>query len=417
MTENIMVSVLCTAYNHEKFIEDAIKGVLKQKTDFKFELIIHDDASTDTTAEIIKKYEKKNPDIIHAILQAVNQYQQCNIYHSFLFPNAKGKYIAFCEGDDYWIDEEKLQKQVSFLESHEEYSMCMHNAIRLNYVSGKQDLLNTFPRDGTYTQKEQILAGLGTDFPAFASYLIRANLLDGIPAFFLASKVLDYPLRQYYANCGKVYYFDKPMSVYRVSTPQSYMKKTAEDQLFYNNYTVEMIKFFEEFKQYAGEKFNALLKCKIISDYFGFCLSIHEKEGINKALAEKLDIDMVKNCYYRLSPGYLDNSVLGILSNSDKIFIYGISRIAPICKKQLEHAGIEIEGFVVSDGQVKVEVLEGKRVFYLSEVITRYRKPGFVLALQPINAAAVSGILDERGIDNYCQPYMVNSDRKAKELN
>jgi len=102
-------------------------GFIMQKTNFPFEILIHDDASTDATASIIKEYEKKYPDIIRAVYQAENQYSKgINPGIEHLFPNAKGKYIALCEGDDYWTDPYKLQKQVDFLETHLEHNLCSH---------------------------------------------------------------------------------------------------------------------------------------------------------------------------------------------------------------------------------------------------------------------------------------------------
>lgn len=405
--EDIMVTVLCTAYNHEEFIASAIEGVMGQKTNFKFELVIHDDASEDKTAEIIEKYKKRHPGSIVPIIQKENQYQRCNIYRSFLFPNVRGKYIAFCEGDDYWTDQNKLQLQVDFLESHKDYSMCMHNAVKCDYGTGEETLLDTFPGDGTYSQKEQVLAGLGTGFPAFASYMVRAGLLVGMPDFFLSSKVLDYPLRQYYANCGKVYYFSKPMSVYRAFTPQSYMKTTMGSQRLYNQYTLEMIRFFEEFNRYTKKKFNEVLECKMISDYFGFCQSIPEEEGIPKAVEAGLDCKKVEGCYKRLSETYLDSGIAQMRGEGKQIFIYGASRIAQACKKQLDYAGISFEGFVVSDGQKKGGSIDGKEVRYLSEVIANYNNPGFILAVQPINVGAVATVLRRHNVTEFCMPYSV----------
>ena len=405
MQEEIMVTVLCTAYNHEEFIASAIEGVMNQKTNFKFELIVHDDASEDRTAEIIREYKERYPDSIFPIVQKENQYRCCNIYRSFLFPNVRGKYIAFCEGDDYWTDQDKLQMQVDFLESHEDYSMCMHNAVKRDYGTGEESCLDTFPGDGTYSQKQHILAGLGTGFPAFASYMVRANLLGGMPEFFLSSKVLNYPLRQYYANCGKVYYFGKPMSVYRAFTPQSYMKVIMGSQQLYNQYTLEMIHFFEEFNKYTKGEFNEVLECKIISDYFGFCQSIPEEKGIPKAMEAGLDIDKVAGCYKRLSETYLDSSILRMFEEGKKIFIYGTSRIAQTCKRQLDYAGITFVGFVVSDGQKKAEAVDGKEVHYLGEVIANYHNPGFILAVQPVNVGAVAAALKQYNVKEFCIPY------------
>lgn len=126
-----VVSIACITYNHEKYIRDAIEGFLIQKTDFPIEIIIHDDASTDGTAQIIKEYEEKYPDLIFPIYQKENQYSQGKrrILATFVFPRTRGKYIALCEGDDYWTDPYKLQKQVDYLEGHQEYALCHHNAI------------------------------------------------------------------------------------------------------------------------------------------------------------------------------------------------------------------------------------------------------------------------------------------------
>ena len=227
-----MVSVLVATYNHEKYIRETLDGILNQKTNFKYDVIVHDDASTDHTAEIVKEYEKKYPDIIRGIYQQTNQFYNCNISAKYLYPQIKGKYFAVLDGDDYWIDENKLQMQVDFLEKHPDYSMCMHNAIKFNNETGEKKVLNTFPKDGTYTQEEQILAGLGSNFPACASNLFRTQFIKDIPKLFCESRVMDYPIRQYYANMGKVYYFEKPMSVYRVSIYGSYMKMVGEDQSF-----------------------------------------------------------------------------------------------------------------------------------------------------------------------------------------
>lgn len=118
-----LVSIMCLSYNHENFIGKALEGFLMQKTNFDFEIIIHDDASTDNTVTIIKNFETEYPNIIKPIFQTINQYsnKEVNIWTDFTFPACSGKYIAICEGDDYWTDPLKLQKQVDFLEQNPEY--------------------------------------------------------------------------------------------------------------------------------------------------------------------------------------------------------------------------------------------------------------------------------------------------------
>ncbi len=129
--EQPKVTVWCLTYNQKGFIRDALDGFVMQKTDFHFEVIVHDDASTDGTTDIVKEYATKYPEIIKLMVETENQWQKGGLKRIVAIMNEKyrrGKYIAFCEGDDYWTDPEKLQRQVYFLDNHPDYSMCFHSA-------------------------------------------------------------------------------------------------------------------------------------------------------------------------------------------------------------------------------------------------------------------------------------------------
>lgn len=126
---SIMVCIHCMTYNHEKYLANALEGFIMQKTDFPFVAVVIDDCSTDGTADVLHKYEEKYPEIIKAVYLKENYYSQHKSKQPFLEPwDSKAKYIALCEGDDYWTDPLKLQKQVEFLESHPDFSMCFHRA-------------------------------------------------------------------------------------------------------------------------------------------------------------------------------------------------------------------------------------------------------------------------------------------------
>ncbi|MEG1580715.1 MAG: glycosyltransferase [Bacteroidaceae bacterium] len=125
---DIKVSVLCTAYNHAPYLKQCLDGFVMQKTNFRFEVIINDDASTDDSASIIAQYEANYPDLIKPIYQKVNQYsQKIDLYQTILFPKMKGQYVAICEGDDYWTDPYKLQKQVDILDAEKECVLVYTN--------------------------------------------------------------------------------------------------------------------------------------------------------------------------------------------------------------------------------------------------------------------------------------------------
>lgn len=131
MNKAPLLAIRCLTYNHEPYIRQCLEGFIIQKTSFPFIAIVHDDASTDKTAEIIEEYALKYPDIIKPILEKENQYSKHDGSLGRILNNAipeSVKYIAMCEGDDYWIDPNKLQKQVCFLENNPEHTLCFHNA-------------------------------------------------------------------------------------------------------------------------------------------------------------------------------------------------------------------------------------------------------------------------------------------------
>ena len=133
-----LVSISCITYNQENYIRDAIEGFLMQRTTFPVEILIHDDASTDKTPEIVREYENKYPLLIKPIYQTENQYSKgIDPGVEFLFPRARGKFIAICEGDDYWIDPLKLQKQVDYLEENQNVSFVASNFIIYNEATNR----------------------------------------------------------------------------------------------------------------------------------------------------------------------------------------------------------------------------------------------------------------------------------------
>jgi glycosyltransferase involved in cell wall biosynthesis len=128
-----LVTIICTSYNHENYIKECLDGFIMQQTNFSFEIIVHDDVSTDATIQIVKEYESKYPHLFNNIYQTENQFskREVNIWGDIIIPKSKGKYIAICEGDDYWTDPYKLQKQVDFLEQNEDYVLTLHHRERL----------------------------------------------------------------------------------------------------------------------------------------------------------------------------------------------------------------------------------------------------------------------------------------------
>lgn len=215
------VSILCTAYNHEEYIADALEGFVTQQTDFPFEVLISDDASTDKTADIIRDYAERYPDIIRPFLFEENQYGQgTDIYRSYFYPNARGEYIAMCEGDDYWTDPQKLKLQVDWLDAHPEYSASAHNTIFLDCRTGRQDVHYAQTGDRDLSFDDVIPCG-GNAYHT-SSLVYRREFSFERPDFVQVAKGYgDYPRAILLALHGPIRFIDRVMSVYRLSSGPS----------------------------------------------------------------------------------------------------------------------------------------------------------------------------------------------------
>lgn len=222
------VSICCIAYNQESYIRDCLEGFVMQKTGFPFEVLIHDDASTDRTADIIREYEEEYPDIIKPIYQTENQYSKgVRISNVYNFPRAQGKYIAICEGDDFWTDPEKLQTQFDFMESHPEYSMCFHRVLRHDERSG-EDLLSDNAYTGDVSLHDAVSKGGG--LVPTASMFFRSKWIPFITEFELGCPVGDYARQIALAKVGKVFCDSRVMSTYRMFSANSWSTNWAKNR-------------------------------------------------------------------------------------------------------------------------------------------------------------------------------------------
>jgi glycosyltransferase involved in cell wall biosynthesis len=205
---NPKVSICCLAFNHEQFIRKALDGFIMQETNFDFEVLIHDDASTDNTAKIIREYEIKFPNIIKPVYQTENQWRKGlrgSSVHNF--PRASGEYIALCEGDDYWTDPKKLQRQVDFLDNHQEYALVAENGLVVNSELNTQYHFNDI---GECDIDISRLLGI-RQFPT-ASVMFRKKYLD--TGFQQLKHTGDVIIWCYLATKGKIKYFPNISSVY-----------------------------------------------------------------------------------------------------------------------------------------------------------------------------------------------------------
>lgn len=222
-----MVSIRCLVYNHESFLRQCLDGFVMQQTNFPFEAVVHEDASTDNSAAILREYAEKYPDIIKPIFQTENQYSKRDgSIRRIMNAHMRGKYVAYCEGDDYWTDPHKLQKQVDFLETHPEYSMCFHKA-EIVYDDVPQEATDWY----SHLEEREFTADEVLTPPCVptASMMVRADVISQVPTHpdFHGGDIIVHATA---CSCGKAYCMGDTMAVYRRHAASwTYVSSVAKD--------------------------------------------------------------------------------------------------------------------------------------------------------------------------------------------
>lgn len=231
----VLVSICCLSFNHEKYIAQTLDSFLSQKTNFKFEILVHDDASTDQTRKILVKYKSKFPDKFRLMLRRKNQYlnhRHCAIWEFFL--KAQGTFIAVCEGDDYWCDEYKLQKQV--------VSLMQHNGARFSFHKTRvQDdrraeectiLSSGFDGHNNILKPSQMVELIKSELIHFSSFMFSSDLLCQIYSILKKHNQIDtgdYFIRLICIMAGDSVFIDDTMSVYRCNVDNSWTTNTKNN--------------------------------------------------------------------------------------------------------------------------------------------------------------------------------------------
>ena len=288
---NVVVSIDTLSYNHAKYISQCLDGLLKQRTNFAFEILVCDDASTDDTAKLIHEYEEKYPNIVVPLYQKENKYSKgIKMSATYQFPRAKGKYIAICEGDDYWIDENKLQMQVDFLEKNSEYGMCYTN-FNIYYQNKKK-----FEYDLFTTQSEKFLKQydsleqwiLKKGYIAPMTWVFRKSLIDNYDS--MNSCDGTYVLVAHFMANSKILCLDKTTATYRVLEESASHSKSLE-KLYKRHKNLREV----QYKLIDKYNLDNSLKSKVDEDYcrrgIKLFVALNKKEDID--LCNKFDWNFI----------------------------------------------------------------------------------------------------------------------------
>lgn len=259
-----VVSVCCITYNHAPYIADALDGFIAQRTSFPIEILVHDDASTDGTADIVREYERRHPDLIKPIYQRENQYSQGRRPSHFNYERARGEFIALCEGDDYWCDPLKLEKQVSALRQSNA-ALSFHPAECVDAQGGAKaevKLLGRCRQGNAVFTAEQAFGRLGSTIP-LASCVLTREALQRLLAFRLRHpdlKVGDVVLQTIAILHGGAVYVDEPMSVYRHRAPGSWTVRHHTDGAFRMRYARDLVRAWAALNEEADGRFRTVFE-------------------------------------------------------------------------------------------------------------------------------------------------------------
>jgi glycosyltransferase involved in cell wall biosynthesis len=261
--ETPLVSISMVAFNAEPYIRDAIEGCLMQEVDFPYEIIIHDDASSDKTPDIVKEYAEKYPEIVIPIIQSQNQFSQgIEIIARNILPKARGKYIAFVEADDYWIDPDKLSLQTGLLESHPEASMCF-TATKHIFLSGsKKPRLKRYQKtDGVCSPKDLILKG--GRLVDMVSVMVKKSVFDDVPEWYFYKQIWDVTIPLLSLLHGSIHYLDRVTSVYRYSVPGSWTQNNIKYKERRRKNLEKSVMMYDELNQHSNHQYHEFITKKI----------------------------------------------------------------------------------------------------------------------------------------------------------
>lgn len=276
-SEDIIVSVCVISYNHEKYIKQCLDSIINQECDFNFEIVIRDDCSSDCTGKIISEYRDRYPGIIKYIDDKINIGANKNL--RTVFAACQGKYIAVCEGDDYWTDPLKLAVQVGYFSSNPALTFVSH-ACHLHDQQGLNKVAYIF---GSSIDKKidcHDVLNIAGQFAPTASYMFTRESVDALPKWFDEAPVGDFFIEMYALSVGDGVHVNRPMSAYRISSDNSWstqnneknskrMLKFSEKMTWCLREMVEdpVFRLFDFRRKMAASTFNSAIGALLVKDY------------------------------------------------------------------------------------------------------------------------------------------------------
>lgn len=434
-SNQIMVSIWCRTYNHVKYIRDALDGFILQRTNFRFQVVVFDDASTDGTSDIVREYAEKYPELIIAIIAEENTWhrprnENHKMSRGIWERHLVGKYISYCEGDDFWIDPNKLQIQVDYLEEHPECMMICHDAVVIDYSNFKIYPHHTYFEERYLTEEEVIIQYRG-DFPT-ASTTIRRDLFN-LSGFFAQCPLGDYTHELYAITKGKIYFSPRIMSVYRSMHEGSWCRAHSDNIEKGILLRGNVIDFLREYDTYTEGAYHHAIIYKeslFILDCIYLCYNLNtaEIEKIIQKCNEKTNnqyenfLMHVEAVYKQMNEEeYFPSFMKEFVERYEHIYIWGAGKYGQRVARQLLNHNKGFEAFIVSE-PVSESVSEpvsgsvsepsgrkvmGKPVIGVEGIPYSMESVGIIVAVNVQNWDELRGHFEKDGKFHYIYPYGV----------
>lgn len=413
MVENTKneVIICCTTYNHKNTIAKALEGFLMQQTSFKYVVYVHDDASTDGTQDILRAFQEKYPDKLVVDYETENQYSKGVAPLAKVFLGLdKYKYIAFCEGDDYWIYPHKLQKQYDILEADKELALCVHNGIINDNRKHLKEIANNYLQEGVLSDNQYICFDDGPLLTS--SFFLRSEYYTRMPRYLRDAPLGDDPIIYYCGQKGKIYYFDGVWTVYTYQSGDSaWSVRIENDERYLQEYLKGYMSFLEGYdKNTQCIHSNCIRIQRLAVNNHGIGTLLRKRGNSVGELFKIIDgykeyFDHKYDCDYDIIASYLLHEcddfleyISSLTNQGYNIFVYGAGEIARSILFDIRSVNIEITGVVVSDVTHENSIL-GYKILSLDDAISDSRNK-YVMGISIRNICQVVDKLKELGKEN-----------------
>lgn len=415
------ITIFCLTYNHASFIEDALRGFLIQKTSYTYKIFVFDDASTDGTSEILRKYEKQYPDLLDVCISPYNIYknpERPSILQKLYEEHIEGEYVAWCEGDDCWIDEEKLQLQLDYMKSHPECSITAHGSKWIDYKKNEEKEYRPYHEDRYLTPHEVIVQPYGN--------LSTASLVMRKEVFFREDKypkcdVGDIPRQLYGLYKGKIFYFNRIMSLYRYMHTNSWSSRYDENAVMMWKHKFIMADFFVQYDIYTEYRYHSDIKIKIKECLYNRHMKdkkipMRQVKKIAEQVNQETNFKYSKSLQNQLEIArtireevYLCNYIVAKIKDKKNVIVMGTGQYSKDIVSKLQKQSIKIDGFVVSDNQEISENSAVKPVWKLNECPYIGKDTALVIGISDKYQIEIEHTLEQSDITEYIAPYWMNS--------